>query len=191
MAKKLFQLKITLNGCHVKIWRRVIVPANIKLDELHNVIQDVMGWKDCHLHEFTILGIHYGVPDPEDFHEVLSEKNVRLKELVRPICNKFKYLYDFGDDWKHTIEVESFDYKDDSGQRVFCLGGKGSCPPEDVGCPDGYENFCKAINNTSHPYHKEMKRWVYNLCFYPKDTIWPDAFNIDKVNTLLAAYDKN
>ena len=35
------------------IWRQVKVPTSITLKALHDVIQMVMGWLDCHLWEFT------------------------------------------------------------------------------------------------------------------------------------------
>jgi hypothetical protein len=38
------------------------------LGELHEVVQVVMGWEDCHLHQFIIRGEYYGPLDPEDFH---------------------------------------------------------------------------------------------------------------------------
>lgn len=190
MSTKLFKLKVTLCACHVKIWRKVVVPANIKLNELHNIIQDVMGWHNAHLHEFIILGMHYGVPHPEDWEEVLPEKKFRLNQLVKLGWDQFEYVYDFGDDWRHTIKVESFDYKDDSGKTIFCLNGKGTCPPEDVGSSYGYDDFCDAINDKSHPEHNEMREWVHGFCGYPEDTAWPDGFEIDRINARLAVHEK-
>jgi hypothetical protein len=36
------------------IWRRVEVPTSITLKVLHDIIQAVIGWFDCHLWAFTI-----------------------------------------------------------------------------------------------------------------------------------------
>jgi hypothetical protein len=53
--------------------------------------------------------------------------------------NKFKYRYDFGDDWDHTIRVLSTDYtKLTPGLTVECYDGERACPPEDRGGPRGY-----------------------------------------------------
>lgn len=49
---KFYQLKITLKDVSSPIWRSFVVPASITLDRLHDVIQIVMGWEDCHLHSF-------------------------------------------------------------------------------------------------------------------------------------------
>ncbi|WP_413753155.1 plasmid pRiA4b ORF-3 family protein [Streptomyces sp. R-74717] len=39
------------------VWRQLLVPAAIRLDRLHSVIQDAMGWQNCHMHAFTIDGV--------------------------------------------------------------------------------------------------------------------------------------
>ena len=54
MNERLYLLKIRLLEIEPEIWRRFVVPADITLDRLHDVIQIVMGWTDSHLHEFTI-----------------------------------------------------------------------------------------------------------------------------------------
>ena len=48
----LVRLRISL--CNVKptAWRRILVPAAIRLDHLHRVIQAAMGWEDAHLWSF-------------------------------------------------------------------------------------------------------------------------------------------
>ena len=37
------------------VWRRVQVPESYSFWDLHVAIQDAMGWKDYHLHEFTVV----------------------------------------------------------------------------------------------------------------------------------------
>ena len=39
--------------------------CDIKLNELHEVIQVVMGWLGGHLHEFQINNLSYKIPDPD------------------------------------------------------------------------------------------------------------------------------
>ena len=54
-----YQIKITLKGSKPPIWRRFLVPGNITLAKLHDVIQIVMGWYDSHLHAFEVNGEQY------------------------------------------------------------------------------------------------------------------------------------
>ena len=49
-----YQVKMSLAGIRPAIWRRVMLPGNLTFARLHRVIQDAMGWDDCHLHEFEV-----------------------------------------------------------------------------------------------------------------------------------------
>jgi hypothetical protein len=49
-----YLLKIQIIGIEPAVWRPFVASAGITLDRLHDVIQVVMGWSDCHLHQFTI-----------------------------------------------------------------------------------------------------------------------------------------
>jgi len=63
MAKQpaqVYQLKITLNDTRPPTWRRVLVPGDTTLRQLHDLLQIVMGWTDSHLHQFRIGGEQYG-----------------------------------------------------------------------------------------------------------------------------------
>ena len=85
--------------------------------------------------------------------------------------------------WEHTVKVESLDHRDETGRNIFCLDGKGTCPPEDVGSTPGYADFCEAINNPAHPEHESMKEWIGD-----EKTTCPDGFNLEDVNQWLMVY---
>lgn len=42
-SQAMYQIKITLNDMKPPVWRRLIVPSTIALNELHHVIQIAMG----------------------------------------------------------------------------------------------------------------------------------------------------
>ncbi|GAA1814411.1 plasmid pRiA4b ORF-3 family protein [Agromyces neolithicus] len=52
-SRERFRLRITLQGSSPEIWRTLDVDGALRLDELHDAIQIAMGWRDCHLHQFT------------------------------------------------------------------------------------------------------------------------------------------
>ena len=56
MAKKqsTYEIRITLRGSKPPIWRKLAVPSDITLGQLHEVIQIAMGWTDSHLHHFIL-----------------------------------------------------------------------------------------------------------------------------------------
>lgn len=78
----LLQFKITLSGIRPPIWRRVLVPAGLSLSGLHDVIQEVRGWTDTHVHGFHRNGERFGMPDPDvDGERVVDERTVTVKDL--------------------------------------------------------------------------------------------------------------
>ena len=52
MSTTAFQIKLEFSGSKPKIWRRLIIPADMLLSDLHKVIQTAMGWTNSHLHMF-------------------------------------------------------------------------------------------------------------------------------------------
>ena len=61
----IFQVKISLlRVSKPPVWRRLLVPATIRLDRFHGLIQAAMGWYDCHMHVFTTPTPSTGCPTP-------------------------------------------------------------------------------------------------------------------------------
>ena len=176
---RVYQLKISLIVSKPEIWRQILVSGDTTLAKLHNIIQELMGWEDDHLHEFIIGGVHYTRSYPEDPMASQEEKRIRLDEVVSKKRKKFFYVYDFGDEWEHEIIVENILEEDSrfTGKPV-CIGGQNAGPPEDCGGIYGYYEMLKAAKNPRHPEHEELKEWLGE--FDPK------AFDIDLVNRILS-----
>src|SRR5688572_16834474 len=111
-----------------------------------------MGWDDSHLHEFRIGAMRYGIPDPDfqDEQPVVAEKRTVLQEVLKPSISRLSYLYDFGDGWEHDVLIEGTATIAEDERPLLCLAGANACPPDDVGGPDGYADFLKAIANPKH-----------------------------------------
>jgi hypothetical protein len=170
-----YQFKVTLRDSKPPIWRRIQVRGDTTLYKLHQALQVVMGWRDCHLHQFIIHGTCYGTPDPEFDFEVKNEKRVKLNRVLSGAKEKFVYEYDFGDSWEHVILLEKTLPLDQEVTYPVCLAGKCACPPEDCGGVWGYYDFLKVIQDPKHAEHAEMLEWVGG-------TFDPKAFDIDEVN---------
>jgi hypothetical protein len=173
-----YQLKVTLQGSRPPVWRRLLVPANLTLDRLHDVLQVGMGWEDYHLHRFVADDVSYGTPDPEDWVEVSDERKVRLNRLLKEPGQSLLYEYDFGDSWEHSILLEQVVRSDLMLLYPVCIAAKRACPPEDSGGIGGYERVLEAIRDPKHPEHREMKAWVGG-------GFDPDAFELATVNARL------
>lgn len=173
-----YQLRIELMDLTPPIWREVVVPGHWHLGVLHRVVQWSMGWDDSHLHEFEADGVRYGAADPMSgsvsSSAVARETTVRLHEVLPAVGSRLFYTYDFGDDWRHEIVVESLG---DPAAQAACLAGERACPPEDSGGPWGYPEMLAAVKDPNHPEHETYVEWLGDFD--------PEAFDLARTDALL------
>ena len=156
-----YQLKITLLEIRPPIWRRIRVPASIKLCCLHSAIQVAMGWTDSHLHQFEKDGKNWGVPEWDEFDELnlIDESKTRLADVLKAEGESLVYQYDFGDDWEHKVVLEKI-LPGGAPGHPECLGGERRCPAEDVGGTSGYEEFLEVICDPTHEEYEHYVGWA-------------------------------
>ncbi|WP_017597368.1 plasmid pRiA4b ORF-3 family protein [Nocardiopsis lucentensis] len=187
-SHRVHRLTIALDGTNPPVWRRVEVPSVTRLDELHTVIQAVMGWNDEHLHTFEFGGRRYsghaddhpgfGPPDRD-------ERAARVGDVLRRPGSQGTYGYDFGDDWRHTITVEDVGEAATGTVYPRFLDGHGGCPPEDCGGAEGYEHLRHLrdhpdeIQDGSHGEAEEQRAWVGLLA--------PDDLEVGEIGEALRA----
>lgn len=158
-SKSLYQIKVTLIGSKPPIWRRLIVKDNIRLNQLHSVLQVAMGWSNYHIHQFRVGSSYIGIPHPDFDYDVTDERKVWLQDIISNLKDYFVYEYDFGDGWEHKVVLEKILPLDFSESPVI-IKGKMACPPEDCGGIWGYSDFLEAIRNPKHEEHESMLEWV-------------------------------
>ena len=161
------QVKISLQGIEPPIWRRVQLSDSCSFWDLHCAITDAFGWLDYHIHQFTIQAtgsdrkIHFGIPDDEGFDdlEILSGRDHRLSDYFTTGNPSCRYIYDFGDEWEHTVTLEEILPAAPNVDYPRCIAGERACPPEDVGGAWGYASFLKTISYKNAPDHEAMLEW--------------------------------
>jgi hypothetical protein len=172
------RIKIVLLGTKPPIWRRVLVPAEFTLAQLHDVVQAAMGWEDCHLHQFYIGKQRFGVPDPNERFLggslTLNEKKTRLANLLNTVGAKATYIYDLGDSWEHALTVEKILPAELDVPYPLCTEGKLAAPPEDCGGIPGFYHMMEALADPNHEDHEDMRDWT--------DSFDPEAFSLEAVN---------
>lgn len=167
MTKKfdtVYQFRVTLQDSKPPIWRRIQVPESYTFWDLHVAIQDAVGWCDYHLHEFEMANpstgsaVRIGTPY-EDAEDVLPEEKQKIADyfsLENPVAY---YVYDFGDNWEHKVELEKILPRENIDYPV-CIKGKRACPPEDCGGIWGYAEFLKIISDPGHEEYEDMMEWI-------------------------------
>lgn len=183
--KAVYQLRITLKHIRPPVWREVQVPLEFRLEQLHTLIQAVMGWGDHHLHEFDLdspsgrrtPGRRFApmeVMDEFFDDEVEDESEVSIGELCPQVNDKLAYVYDFGDHWIHEIKVQKILPASPDEQYPLCLKGKRACPPEDCGGIPGYENLLEVLSDPGDEEYGELLDWA-------GEDFDPEAFDLDAV----------
>ena len=186
-----FRVRVDLLDAKPPIWRRLVLPGDLMLDELHVVLQVAMGWLDSHLHKFGVGADQrtraYFVTefDVSEGDDGVLEDGVRLDQVVSDKGDRLFYDYDFGDGWEHVLVVE--EVLDDPPSTPVCLAGKMACPPEDCGGLAGYEELAAWVRGGYDPRAtpmgldaREMRDWL--------PAGWhPDRFSLAETNEALAA----
>lgn len=149
---------MTLRNTKPPVWRRLEMPADITLARLHTVIQVAFGWDDSHLHVFETPVGEFGAADSELGHR--ADGSVTLEQVAPGPRDKITYTYDFGDDWRHDILVETVLDPDNAVSYPRCTGGRRAGPPEDCGGVWGYANLIDVLADPTHPEHEDRLDWL-------------------------------
>ena len=152
------RLRITLQQIEPAPWRVVDVPLGLTLGFLHDVIQAAFGWEDCHLWEFLLGRKRAGMPDRED-PELTDAGRLPLSRCLAPRTKEMIYIYDFGDDWVHRIQIERRFRAEDLLLLPEFVEGGWAAPPEDSGGPWGFATLKEAIADPGHEDHEHFLEW--------------------------------
>lgn len=145
-------LTIALDGVTPRVWRRVAIPSNTPLDQVHLMIQDAMGWQDAHMYVFETD--EYTIIDPRSDSGEIPADGERLVSIAADCGARFTYVYDFGDAWTHAVTVDEI--RPGGPDNVFTiLGGGGACPPEDIGGAARYQHLLAALAHPASPDHDD------------------------------------
>ncbi len=77
---------------------------------------------------------------------------VKATKALNP-KKRFEYIYDYGDNWWHTITIENRLPLTSTRSSIICIGGEMACPPEDVGGLGGYFGFLETMADPQHEEH--------------------------------------
>lgn len=184
-----YQLKITLKYARPRIWRRVLLPADFSLYQLHYLIQVVMGWNNSHLHEFfqkdgSKERLFMTPEDLEEFEAGYAEDECTtlLADVLRAKGDKLEYIYDHGDYWQHVVALEKVGKRSPDQTLPDCLGGERAGPPEDCGGVNGFEGLLETLADPEDEEYEEMLEWV-------GEGYDPEEFDLEETRAAIRATD--
>ena len=129
----------TTNGIYIfkvsldkKTWRRIAVSSNDVLDVLHDAIQKAFEFDNDHLYQFSFrnqFGIEQRVPHPM-CEEEFSTDEFEIKDLPLRIGETMEYVFDFGDYWQFTVELEKIEPPNPKFKRAKILESHGKAPEQ-------------------------------------------------------------
>jgi hypothetical protein len=163
MAGEIARLRIEVDEVAPAVVRRVEVPFDIRLDDLHFVLQIAIGWQNCHPFEFRLDGdaaTRWGLVDRDDPESSpLPAEGATLADLLALGAQAFHYDYVYGEDWTHTIALEAVTPAALGIKYPRLVSAEGRCPPADIGGVMGYETYLRAIADPLHLNHEGMRDW--------------------------------
>lgn len=140
----LYEFKITLTDVGVPVSRTIQIEQHVSFVEFHEIIQVAFDWTNSHLFSFFI-NISNGEPQNnvtitlkesgmfQNFRGGLSLDvgEALLSDWFIQPHDKAMYIYDFGDDWTHEIELVQIIEKVDGVDYPICIALENNTPPED------------------------------------------------------------
>ncbi|MDR2361159.1 MAG: plasmid pRiA4b ORF-3 family protein [Prevotellaceae bacterium] len=182
----MLQFKISLRNIgRPRVWRVVVTPNTFSFHSFHCIIQAAFGWENRHLYAFSPSGWYslpfISQPSREDLRtvSVVDSRKTILGDIFTNEGQRFKYIYDFGDEWMHDLTLEYV--FNAPGHLAYCINGRGACPPENSGGVIGYKEL-KALFTPGQPLTKEA-RDIRRLFGWAKGYCWnANWFNLDEAN---------
>jgi len=154
------------------IWRRLELASDLRLDELHRVLQAAFEWEGGHLHQFSTEkrtwdddgsaadfgpGPFSASPAPE------PEGKTLLSQVLPAVGDRLHYVYDFGDSWEHVVMLDEIVEPAPGAPRARVVDGDRAAPLEDCGGVPGYEDLVTALADPENPDHTHLVEWYVEV----------------------------
>ena len=179
MAAKVYTFHITYEGLEEKIWRKVEVSSNYRLDQLGYMVLAAFDTLAYHLFEFYYDDDRFEIPNEDAPFEQIDMADFKLHQLKLKLGDRIRMEYDFGTTQTFWLElVEIADMKRGWGRRYpYVLDGAGRGIIDDMSCEELSERVVQIdrTGKTDEPIYYQERRmsWDYR---------W---FDLDCMNSLL------
>ncbi|KAL9641995.1 hypothetical protein ABK040_004051 [Willaertia magna] len=138
-GKEYYTIKVAVQKHN--FFRVLRIPSDINLTKLHELIMNLLGWSDSHLHVFEDqTGRSFTDKIRNDkATEALDERGVLLRDVMAHERSTLNYTYDLASEWKMIITLQEKGASAEE-QEFFCLSGRGGDLDEEEGTKSGKFN---------------------------------------------------
>jgi len=157
------RLRIVLLEIVPPVWRRLEIPAQWTLRQLHGALRCAMGWSEGDAHRFRVGDALYG--NTSEATPARDSRWITLGDVAAKGAKSFRYEIVSGESWEHEVLIESWEEGRGVRANAVCLGGERVWPPESADGPDA---------------------WVDGVDFLAADASKAAAFDLESLNRALA-----
>lgn len=176
----IYRVRVDLDHARPPIWRRLDLRSDLTLDVLHHVLQAVFSWDDYHLHRFSLGGnpfdrdsqvflCPYDADNPDFGDDGPCASQVRLDEALQDSGDKLHYVYDYGDNWELTLQVEQVMTALDDSPTAVLVDGCRASPPEDCGGLTDAEQLSQVLDDPARFEPEEVNAALRGIYFVMRD----------------------
>ena len=159
-------LNIKINGSNPIIWRRVVVPEDITLDRLSDVILLLFSWEGYESCMFKIKNKFYeNLEDEYEYEDEDEEEGKvfditlhRLNELVKEKSRFIMYY----NEWEIGVFVESTRFHNETNSDIYCLNGDNNSPPPLLENMAQFNALIEDSTNTDSPLNESAIQLLGN-----------------------------
>ena len=179
MAAKVYTFHIVYEGLEDKIWRKVAVSSNYRLDQLGYTVLAAFDTMAYHLFEFFYDNKRFEIPNEDAFEEQIDMADFKLHQLELKIGDSIRMGYDFGTTQTFLIKLINIeDMGKGQGRKYpYVLEGAGRGIIDDMSS-DELQELVEEIDATG----KTKEPFYYQNRSLPWDYRW---FDLNCINGLL------
>ncbi len=160
---QLVDLSVILVDMPYPVIRKLTVPLNLRLTDLHLVLQAAMGWDNSHLYDFSCgRSLRWWDSDMGYDGDSRPVSTATLAEVLLAMGRhkSFTYTYDMGDSWEHDLRPGK-PREAAAGEAVIALHeAVGRCPPDDSGGAPGFDYMLECLADPSSDERDDFVEWL-------------------------------
>lgn len=162
-----YELKVTLRGIRLPVWRRFIVQSDLLLADLAKIILTVMGWTDDVPHFFEKNGTKYFRKTTDDLYwDTINEVDflqVRIHNLLEQRTDSIHFYYGNNSDWICEVELKFIRPLKNPGHKPRVISGNMANPSMFASSYQQYKDFIKPFATEETVADSQLKEAVFSF----------------------------